>query len=91
MAGTCECGNEPSGSIKCREFLKKDSAPRSKQATIRHSNNMEEKWFHRLLSLDNVQPLIWETRTGQPTGGPHNSLQTCLRTALVYTYIKGED
>jgi len=19
--GTCECGNEPSGSIKCREFL----------------------------------------------------------------------
>ena len=36
MAGTCECGNEPSDSIKCREFpdylktgwlLKKDSAP----------------------------------------------------------------
>jgi hypothetical protein len=35
-AGTCECGNEPSGSIKCGEFLdylrtglllKKDSAP----------------------------------------------------------------
>jgi len=21
VAGTCECGNEPSGSIKCREFL----------------------------------------------------------------------
>jgi hypothetical protein len=21
MAGTCECGNEPSGSIKCGEFL----------------------------------------------------------------------
>jgi len=21
MAGTCESGNEPSGSIKCREFL----------------------------------------------------------------------
>jgi hypothetical protein len=21
MAGTCECGNEKSGSIKCREFL----------------------------------------------------------------------
>jgi hypothetical protein len=20
-AGCCECGNEPSGSIKCREFL----------------------------------------------------------------------
>ena len=39
MAGTCECGNEPSGSIKCGEFLdklqtrlafKKDSAPLSK-------------------------------------------------------------
>ena len=36
MAGTCKCSNEPSGSIKCREFLdylrncellKKDSAP----------------------------------------------------------------
>ena len=21
VTGTCECGNEPSGSIKCREFL----------------------------------------------------------------------
>ena len=21
MAGTCECGNEPSGSIKCGEFI----------------------------------------------------------------------
>jgi len=28
MSGTCECGNEPSGSIKCVEFL--DSAPKSK-------------------------------------------------------------
>ena len=36
VAGTCECGNEPSGSIKCGEFLdwlktgeilKKDFAP----------------------------------------------------------------
>ena len=39
MAGACEYGNEPSGSIKCGEFLdwmrtgyflKKDSAPWSK-------------------------------------------------------------
>ena len=39
MAGCCERGNEPSGSIKCGEFLdylktghlvKKDSAPWSK-------------------------------------------------------------
>jgi hypothetical protein len=38
-AGTCDCGNEPSGSIKCGEYLdqlrtgqllKKDSAPCSK-------------------------------------------------------------
>ena len=38
VAGTCECGNEPSGSIKCGEFLDqletgqlltKDSKPRS--------------------------------------------------------------
>ena len=36
VADTCECGNEPSGSVKCGEFLdqlqtsqllKKDSAP----------------------------------------------------------------
>jgi len=39
VAGTCECGNEPLGSIKCGEFLdllrtgwllKKDCAPWSK-------------------------------------------------------------
>ena len=38
MAGTCNCGNEPSGSIKCGEFLDllktgwliKDSVPWSK-------------------------------------------------------------
>jgi len=34
VAGTCECGKDPSGSIKCGEFfdglLKKDSAPSSK-------------------------------------------------------------
>ena len=39
MVGTCDCGNEPSGSIKCGEFLdqletgyllKKDSAAWSK-------------------------------------------------------------
>jgi hypothetical protein len=23
VAGTCECGNEPSGSIKCVEFLER--------------------------------------------------------------------
>jgi len=28
VSGTCECGNEPSGSIKCVEFL--SSAPKSK-------------------------------------------------------------
>ena len=33
MADACECGNEPSGSVKCGEFsqlLEKDSAPWSK-------------------------------------------------------------
>ena len=39
VADACECGNEPSGSVKCGEFLdwlqtgqllKKDSAPWSK-------------------------------------------------------------
>ena len=40
MADACECGNEPSGSVKCGEFLdyvqasqllRKDSAPWSKE------------------------------------------------------------
>ena len=40
VAGTCECGNEPLGSLKCGEFLdqmktgqlfKKDSVPWSKE------------------------------------------------------------
>jgi hypothetical protein len=39
VLGTCKCGNEPSGSIKCQEFLGylrtiwllKDSAPRSER------------------------------------------------------------
>jgi len=39
VSGTCECGNEPSGSVKCGVFLdylktgkllKKDVVPRSK-------------------------------------------------------------
>ena len=43
VADACECGNEPSGSVKCGEFLdqlqtsqllKKDSVPWSKQASI---------------------------------------------------------
>ena len=42
VASTCECGNKPSGSIQCREFLgqlrtgqllKKDNAPCSKSET----------------------------------------------------------
>ena len=43
MAGTCDCSNEPTVSIKCREFLdwlktslllKKDSAPWSKHLFV---------------------------------------------------------
>ena len=43
LAGTCECGNEPLGSIKCREFLdqleegqhlKMDSAAQSKYVCV---------------------------------------------------------
>ena len=42
VAGTCECGNEPSGSLKCEEFLDqlktgqllKESAPWSKYVCI---------------------------------------------------------
>ena len=42
VADACECGNEPSGSVKCGEFLdqlqtnqllKKDSAPWSKEVS----------------------------------------------------------
>ena len=43
VADACECGNEPSGSVKCREFvdqlqtsqlLKKDTAPWIKEVSI---------------------------------------------------------
>ena len=46
MAGCCECGNEPSGSIKCEKFLdyrrtgellKKDSAAWSGLGTVQKS------------------------------------------------------
>ena len=46
VADACECGNEPSGSVKCGEFLdslqtsqllKKDSAPWSKKVIGRES------------------------------------------------------
>jgi len=44
VADACECGNEPSGSVKCGEFLDymqtslllKDSAPWSKYVSIRY-------------------------------------------------------
>jgi len=49
MAGICECGNEPSGTIKCGEFLdellKKDSAPRSsvrRNSRLKKSNEMQQ-------------------------------------------------
>ena len=48
VAGTCECGNESSGSIKRGEFLdwlrtgqliRKDSAPRSKHGVCARANS----------------------------------------------------
>jgi len=59
MADVCECGNEPSGSVKCGEFLdyletglllKKDSAPWSNYvyvlifSTIFARNISQSKW-----------------------------------------------
>ena len=47
MADTCDCGNEPSGSVKCGEFLdqlqtsqllKKDSAPWSKEVSVLYAD-----------------------------------------------------
>ena len=52
MAGTCECGNEPSGSIKCGEFLdllqtglllKKDSAAWSEAAELFHTGGPTDR------------------------------------------------
>ena len=52
VVDACECGNEPSGSVKCREFLdalqtswllKKDSAPWSKY--VSHSCKMTQNLF----------------------------------------------
>ena len=48
VADACECGNEPSGSVKCGEFLdqlqtsqllKKDSAPWSKYLLLPEVSN----------------------------------------------------
>ena len=48
MADACECGNEPSGSVKCGELLdwlqtswllKRDSAPWSKWKLVGASEN----------------------------------------------------
>jgi len=63
VADTCECGDEPSGSIKCGEFLdhlqtgyllKKDSAPWSKQVWERkRKSSIWNRIFcvhHRIIS-----------------------------------------
>ena len=36
MAGACECGNEPAGSIKCGEFLEKLRTVRFSERTVLH-------------------------------------------------------
>jgi len=48
MAGTCEWGNEPSGSIKCGEFLKKDSAPWSKKDGVANTISINIHNFNQL-------------------------------------------
>ena len=36
VAGTCECGNEPSGTIKCGEFLDQLKNRLASQEGLRH-------------------------------------------------------
>ena len=39
MAGTCECGNEPSGSVKCGEVLTSWEVVSLSRRTLLHSVN----------------------------------------------------
>ena len=39
MAGTCECGNEALGSIKCGEFLDREPVSFSRRTVLRAVSN----------------------------------------------------
>ena len=65
VADACECGNEPSGSVKCGEFLdqlqtsqllKKDSAPWSKLGTAQECFCSQQKKFYNA-SRPDLQPI----------------------------------
>ena len=68
VADACECGNEPSGSMKCGEFLdqlqtsqllKKDSAPWSKQVSKYLSHTTPVEVFDETVEIQrktNPQP-----------------------------------
>ena len=66
VADACECGNEPSGSVKCGEFLdqlqtsqllKKDSAPWSKQISNNKKFDTIQIDSETLPSYDSVSTL----------------------------------
>ena len=67
--------------------------PRSSQWSIslRSSHQIPVCTSAPVKHLKNGNTMLY-CRAGQlqPTGGPHNSLRTHLRAALVYTYIKRE-
>ena len=73
VADACECGNEPSGSVKCGEFLdqlqtsqllKKDSAPWSKWVYVT-KNGEWKSWTNRGLEEMSKGEIIVKWVKGQ--------------------------
>jgi hypothetical protein len=84
VANTCKCGSEPSGSIKCREFLdwlrtgwflRKDSAPWSNNNNNNNNNNTRGK-------LDNKQ---WYDHVSKSVEMSHEGKVTILWNQQVRT------
>jgi hypothetical protein len=55
VAGTCECGNEPSGSIKCGKFLTSCKPVSFSRRTVLHGVS---KYFPQILASTKVSIAI---------------------------------
>jgi hypothetical protein len=63
VVGTCECGNEPSGSIKCGEFL--DLCSSSNIFRVIKSRRM--RWAERVARMGERRS-VYRVMVGKPEG-----------------------